>query len=274
MRFTHEFLFPMPSEIHSPFVIEHSQISISPNQFTPGAKLVITPTLRTSGLLKTLSDEAVRSLLAVLACLTPNGRIQPTSHEVGEVLGLPESQARQRLRRLAGTSFEGMPLLALLHRETGMHGFIPSHAVVSESQVTPPEQSEVINLPIPPPASRERVIEHSRATYGRPREEVERIIAEQLGHSVEETLDTPDGEARRQLIRLGVPRDEVQRLVNAYPLESIFEQIEWLPLRGAKSPVRYLIAAIEGDYEPPAKVRLERMVQQDSEEKGEAGGQE
>lgn len=234
----------------------------------------MTPEFRAAGLLQSLSDEAVRSLIGVLACLTPNGRIQPTSHEVGEVLGLPENQARQRLRRLTETSFQGGPLLSLLPRETGMHGFVPSRAVVGESVIPPQEETERVNLPIPPPSSRERVIEHSRAMYGRPREEVERIVAEQLGHTIEETLDTPDGEARRRLIRLGIPREEVERLVANYPLDSIFEQIEWLPHRGAKSPVRYLIAAIEGNYEPPAKIRLERMVQQDDENQTEAGGQE
>jgi len=104
-------------------------------------------------------------------------------------------------------------------------------------------------------AGREAVIAYSRARYANPREEVERIIAEQYGHDPAELGDGPEAVARRQLSGLGVPRDTVNALLTEHSLEEITDQLKWLPLRGAKSPARFVVAAVQGDYAPPVGVR-------------------
>jgi hypothetical protein len=257
------------AETETPFVIEHRRTGATPTGFVPGARLYLSASaLRETALLRALSDEATRSLLAVLTFLTNNGHIHPTAAQVAEVLGIPEARAGERLRRLLAVPWRGEPLLQRLPREGGLDAFTPSRALVSESAAPPEAEGEVVNLPLPPlppllppePSHREAILAHSRATYGRPRAEVERIVAEQLGHAIEETLDTPSGEARRRLLALGVPKEEVDDLVAHHPVESILEQIAWLAYRDAKRPARFVVAAIRGNYEPPARVRLERAL--------------
>src|SRR5947208_2054688 len=87
-------------EADPPFLIEHLRRDETPTHFIPAARLIVTPELRRSGLLRALNDEAVRSLLAVLTFLTPNGQIRPTAAQVAEVLGVSVGSAERRLRRL------------------------------------------------------------------------------------------------------------------------------------------------------------------------------
>jgi hypothetical protein len=252
----------------TPFVIEHGQERKSPNQFDPIARMILTPALRDAGLLRALTDEAARTLLAVISYLTDNGHLQPSVAQVAETLGLSERRTGERLRRLSDMTWQDSPLVRRLARENGLDAYVPSPHVVGEVAL-PPTTGETVSLPLPPPSHRDAILAHSRATYGRPREEVEKIVAEQLGHAIEETLDTPEGAIRRQLLALGVSREEVEELVAHYPLDAIQEQIEWLPERGANHPARFLVAAIRGAYEPPARVRLERAVQEEQEDANE-----
>ena len=50
---------------------------------------------------------------------------------------------------------------------------------------------------------------------------------------------------------MGVSFDVARRLVQEYPLTRVGEQVDWLPYRGAKNPARFIVAAIEKEYDPP-----------------------
>jgi hypothetical protein len=241
-----------------PFLVEHLHLNETPVGFTPVARLIVTPTLRTSGLLRALTDEAARSLLLLLTFLTPNGHIQPTVSEIADVLGVSERKARERLHRLVAVRWYGEPVAIELPRETGMDAFALSPSILTHVE-PPQEDGDVVTLPIPPASSREEVIAHSRAAYGTPRAEAERLVAEQLGIPPGEMEDTPEGEARRQMYAYGVPRDVIERLITNYPLDRIRRQIEWLPQRNAKSPGRFLIAAIENAYVAPGQRGQDRI---------------
>jgi hypothetical protein len=242
-----------PETEAKPLVIEHMRLLETPIGFTPAARLVVTPALRTSGLLALLPDEAAKSLLALLTYLTPNGDIHPSVPEVAAALNVSGRQAHDRLRRLAAVRWQGEPLAVEVPRETGMDAFILSPAIVAnrEASTLP---TDAMNLPLPlPPSSREAVIAHSRSAYATPRAEAERMVAAQLGIEPEEFADTPEGEAHRRLYAYGVPREIIKQLIADYPLDRIQRQIGWLPRRHAKSPGRFLVAAIENDYAPPGQ---------------------
>jgi hypothetical protein len=240
-----------------PFAVEHLRLHETPVGFTPAARLIVMPALRTAGLLPSLSDEAARSLLALLTFLTPNGHLHPTVPEIAAALGVSERQARDRLRRLTAVTWRGEPIAVEVRRATGMNAFSLSPTVLSHTE--PPEaDDEAVALPIPLPSSREAVVAHSRHTYARPRTEVEAEILAFLGHHPDEAADTPQGAARRGLLALGVPAAEVNELVEAWPVERILEQIAWLPHREARNPARFVVAAIRNGYAPPREVSQER----------------
>lgn len=248
---------PSP-ETTTPFLIEHAVHEPKPGEVLPAPRiLLLTRNLRTCGLLERMSGEATRALLALLACLNPNGRIRPDVREIAALLGVEERIARKWLGQLAHTGFEGEPLVRLETHESGLETVHLSARAVAEV-VPPPLPAEE------PPAlvsSREEIIAHSRAAYARPRAEVERDILRQLGHEPEETEPGPVGDAWRRLSALGVPNEQIRRLIDAFSLDVINDQIDWLPLRGeVRNRARYVIAAIEGNYEPPARVRLERTI--------------
>jgi hypothetical protein len=118
-----------------------------------------------------------------------------------------------------------------------------------------PPAAEEAPVPVPPPpvefAGKEAVIQASRARYGTPRAVVERQVLSSLGIPWEESQDTEEGKARRGLRDAGIARDEIERLLEEFGLAACLRQVEWLPLRGAKNPARFLVAAIEGNYDPP-----------------------
>ncbi len=59
---------------------------------------------------------------------------------------------------------------------------------------------------------------------------------------------------KRALVAVGVPDYRAGELLDTYPRGRIRRQLEWLPLRGARNPVAYLLAAIEQDYQAPPGV--------------------
>jgi hypothetical protein len=68
------------------------------------------------------------------------------------------------------------------------------------------------------------------------------------------TLPIPEGregEAYRAMLVVGITDQEARNLLIENPLEVIEEQIEWLPVRGARNPARFLSAAIRGNYASP-----------------------
>jgi hypothetical protein len=232
----------------APFVVEHRRHEEAGGRFVPDARLVVAPALRASGLLATLTDEMARTLLAVLTFLTPNGHVHPTVPEVAVGLGISERQAQERLNRLMAVQWRGMPLLHRVPRDTGMDAFVPSRRLLA-ARDAPHSPVIAVNLPIP--SSRESVIEHSRANYNRPRAEVEREVLALMGHASGEADGTPEGEALRHLASFGVSAETATSLVARFGPERVLKQAGWMGLRSARTPSRFLVAAIEGDYAPP-----------------------
>jgi hypothetical protein len=248
----------------TPFVVEHFRLDVQAGgHFTPGARLVVTPALRTGGLLQALPDRETKTLLCLLTFLTANGRLRPTVQEVAPALGVGEEEAGERLRQLAARRWQGEEVARLLLRENGTGYAILSRRVLSEKPApeadATPEGAAAYRT-----AGRDAVIGYSREKYARSRSDVEREIQEQLGHgSGKEMVDTPEGNARRRLQALGVPPEQADLLFEAHSVEEITNQLDWLPLRGAKNPARFVVASIQGRYDPPARIRLERAIAAD-----------
>lgn len=243
----------------TPFVVERVRREETPGgNFTPDARLLLTSALQASGLLKGLPDEAARTLLATLSFLTPNGYIQPGAEQVADVLGVSEANAKDRLRKLAEVTFDGVPLIHQIVQETGRVTCVLSRRLVSvQDAPTPP--TDLVRLPLPP-SHRDEILQNSRSQYARPRADVERIVAEQMGHEPEDAADTPEGHLRRRLLAVGIPRAQVHVLVKQYPYEQIEQQLQWLPYRRAKDPARFVVAAIENRYDAPPPTRVDQAM--------------
>src|SRR5688500_17210334 len=102
------------------FVSELLRLAVTPDgSFRPGSAVQITTSLRTSGLLRTLPPEEVKTLLAMLTFTTPNGDCLPTLPELAQAMAVSEGQARQRLERLMQFPWQGQPLAFLVPAESG-----------------------------------------------------------------------------------------------------------------------------------------------------------
>ena len=124
-----------------------------------------------------------------------------------------------------------------------------------------------------PLTRREEVIEVSRRKYGRPRAEVERMIAEQMGWAKPAsnqqsgvTSEISDA-LKRQLLEVGIDEDRADSLLVDLDRERIRRQLEWLPHRQVRNPIGFLIAAIEHDYEAPYALRHGDASQQPSQQR-------
>ena len=255
-----------PLQDDSPFVIEHLQNDRTPSgKFTPDAQVVVTRALRSSGLLTYLPDSEARSLLAVLTLLTANGRLNATAAQVAAALGISEAKAQSRLDRLCQLRWNEKPVAVEQVAETGLKTVSLSPHVVAQRERPVGLRESDLPAPLPPVAGRDAVVAYSRQHYGRPRAEVEREVAAQFGWRSDIDRTTPAG----RLEGLGVSPEDVQSLTAAFSDEEIANQLDWLPYRGAKNPARFVVAAIEGRYEPPARVRLERAIAAESEGKDE-----
>jgi len=251
-----------------PFIIENLRTQPRPAAFVPAARLVVTPALRTGGLLRSLGDKEARTLLALLTFLTPNGHIRTTAPELSDALGVPPKEAQERLLRLTRLLYQGEPLARVIERPAGLDAYTLSPGMIAQQQMGE-ERPPTIAPARPSLAGRDAIVSHSRDRYGTPRQEAERMIAEQLGHAPEESADTPEGMARRRLLALGVSQEDVGDLIAQNPLEEITQQLDWLPYRHAKFPERLIVAAIQNRYEPPARVRLEEAIAAETSEEGE-----
>ncbi|MES2461992.1 MAG: hypothetical protein V4671_15515 [Armatimonadota bacterium] len=259
-----------PADSGAPFVIEHGRRNVDRGgYFTPAARLVVTPTLRTSGLLAALSDREVKSLLLLLTYLTPNGRIEPTTAQIARALHVPEIVVRSRMGRLTAFRWRGERIVRYLVHENGLDGYRVSHTILAERSELEAGEEAGTGPAVVSSSSRDAVIAFNRAAYARPREEVERDIERRLGYFRDEeagetdvvSSESPEArEVRRRLQALGVAPAQVERLLAEHSLHEVREQLDWLPHRAARSPARYVVAAIEGRYEAPARVRLELAI--------------
>ncbi len=249
-----------------PFVIEQYQQGRSASgAFQPAARLLLTAALRTSGLWKAVPPEELRDLMLALTFLTPNGRIQPTLPELAEAMQASHAQARGRMLRLTRREWRGQPLVRELNRQNGLDAYLPGRQLVGSQQepqnARPPVPAAILSEPR---AGREALIANSRARYATPRAEVEADIARRMGWGTPLFEDEEPGvaEEKRQLYEKlseqGMPKDKALDILSRFDLGQVLSQIEWMPHRGAKNPARYLMAAIENNYEPPVAVRAEQ----------------
>lgn len=261
-----------PPRREAPFALELRHEDLKPSgDFTPSAAVLVTDALRSSGLVQALDAAEFQTLLLVLSCVTANGGFAATPELLAPVAGVPVFRMLGRLRRLASLSWREEPLLIEQGTESGLRLFQPSRHLldVRRSLIFPaPERAGAPlampqelghNAPVQSAAlsRREAVIAHSRATYGRPRAEVEASIERFLRGEPEPT--TPEEEARlrlrRRLTDTGLTGEQADRLLAGFPAAAIEQQLEWLPYRHARNPAGLLLAAIEGGYEAPPGLR-------------------
>lgn len=248
-----------PPSVATPFLVEHRQRDRAlSGSFQPEARLVLLPALRTSGLWSTLAPEDIKNLLLLLTFLSPNGDCHPTLLELAEAMQVSQAKAHGRMLRLAQQSWQGKPLVTELPRPDGMDAYAPGRQLLTDEQIPPPESASVPVLNV---AGRGAVIAHSRAAYAAPRAEVERDIAERMGwgppafEGDDPAVAQGKRQAYEQLTTLGVPREQALDLLARFDLARVERQLAWLSDRHAKSPARFLAAAIEGDYEMPPHLR-------------------
>ncbi|HEY3413881.1 MAG TPA: hypothetical protein VGM51_12635 [Armatimonadota bacterium] len=213
--------------------------------FRPVASLAVTSALRTSGLWRALPPEEFKNLILLLTYLSPNGDCLAAVTHLAEAMDVSEFKARVRLSRLARFSWHDQPLVIQIPRGGSLDAFAPAPFLVRHEEA--PAVASTATETAEEFPGREAVIRHSRETYARPRAEVEREIAEANGWI--ERKD--DGEARAALVRLGFSNEGSAALVSRYGSARVLKQVEWLPYRHAKDPIRFLIAAIEHGYEAP-----------------------
>lgn len=254
-------VLPSSGSPEAPFIAELLRRDVGPGgTFRPAARLVLTPALRTGGLWHVLPAEELRTLVLMLTFLTDNGWCRPSLIELAQAMQVPEYKARNRMARLTGVSWQGNPVIHEQARENGLHAFMPSRAVlaVTEARAVPAEADEA---PIRP-AGRQAVTEYSRARYGRPRAEVEADIARRMGWGPPAFEDEAPqiAEEKRalygQLSGHGMTKAQALDVLGRFDLGRVRRQVSWMPHRGAKTPARYLMAAIENDYDPPVAARI------------------
>ena len=268
----------------TPFVIEHLQEErTASGAFRPSARLLLTPALRTSELWHTLPAEELRDLVLLLTFLTPNGRIQPTLPELAEAMHTSRTASRARLLRLTRRSWQGQPLVRELTRPSGLDAYLPAPTLLhiqkgpqqlaQQALKSPQKAQEGLLAPSQahgdPPAGRDALIAHSRTRYAAPRAEVEADIARRMGWGPPAfDQDLPEVARRKQelydkLSGQGMSKEQALDVLGRCDLGLVSRQMDWLPLRGAKNPARYLLAAIENDYEPPVTVRQAQTAEAD-----------
>lgn len=245
-----------------PFVVEHLREGQGTGgTFRPAARLLLTPALRISGLWAALPAEELRDLVLMLTFLTPNGRIHPTLPELAEAMHASHAKARARMLRLTRRPWQGQPLVRELTRPSGLDAYLPATSLLQARQGPQEVTVTVPQALTEPRAGREALIAHSRARYAAPRAEVEADIARRMGWGPPAFEDdTPEvaGQKQRLYERLseqGMTKAQALDVLGRFDLGLVGRQLDWIPHRGAKNPARYLMAAIENNYEAPMAVR-------------------
>jgi hypothetical protein len=238
-----------------PFVIELWEENKQPGgHYTPAAALILTASLRTSGLLRELSPDDCKSLLTLLTFVSPEGHCQPFLSQLAEAMHVLPAKAKARMRRLTDLRWKGQPLVIFSKSASGLSAFSLNPRLVTyqhRGEAKHPGSSSY------PAASPQAVIEYSRSRYARPRAEVERMIARQMGKDVDES--EAERKLRFRLENAGLTGEQAKELLITHDLNTIAQQLDWLPFRNAKNPAGYLLAAIEGNYSEPRVVREERL---------------
>lgn len=248
-----------------PFVIEQYQGEKGiGGSFRPAARLLLTSALRTSGLWSVLPPDELRDLTLLLTFFSPNGRVQPTLPELAGAMQASHMQTRARMLRLSRRVWRGQSLVTELNRQSGLDAYLPGrHVVGSQQRVEAPAAAPIVLTE--PRAGRDALIAHSRARYATPRAEVEADIARRMGWGAPAFENDPPEVAEEKrvlydkLSEQGMSKSQALDILGHFDLAVVRRQSEWMPHRAAKSPARYLAAAIEGDYEAPMAVRLQHV---------------
>lgn len=245
----------------APFHVLHLQQDRAlSGSFRPDARLVLTSALRTTGFWAHMDPADAHTLILLLSFLSPNGHATPAVSLVAEALHCSPMQARSRLLSLTQKEWQGQALAVLLPRDDGNDAFAPGPFLLAQEHPAPPQEK---GDPLPSRARREDLLAHSRARYARPRAEVEASIAERMGWGPPTFADDPPGIAAekqdlfQKMTAQGMSKEQTLDVLARFPVAEVQRQVEWLPLRNAKSPSRFLLAAIEGDYDPPLAIRRE-----------------
>ena len=253
---------PFPSEV--PFLVEHRRAAEAGGSFVPSARLVLTPGLRTSGLWAALPPEELRDLILLLTFLTPNAWVRPALPELADAMRASHARARDRLTRLACRQWRGGPVVVALPSPHGLDAYAPGRHLLAHEEVPPPEDR---GRPLPfPTAGREAVLAYSRARYARTRQEVEAEIAQRMGWAPPAfDGDTPEVADRKRaaymaMTDLGMAKEQALDLLARFDVGRVERQVAWIGQRAAKSPSRFLAAAVEGDYEAPHVVRMRQAL--------------
>ncbi len=248
-----------------PFVIEQYRGEQGAGgSFRPAARLLLTSALRTSGLWSALPPDELRDLTLLLTFLSTNGRVQPTLPELAGAMQVSHAQSRARMLRLSRRVWQGQPLVVELNRQSGLDAYLPGRHLLGNHQVSEAPAAAAQTVLTEPRAGRDALIAHSHSRYATPRAEVEADIGRRMGWGTPLFEDEEPGvaEEKRQLYEklseLGMPKDRALDVIGRFDLDRVRSQIEWMPHRGAKNPARYLVAAIENNYDPPVAVRAEQ----------------
>lgn len=246
----------IPENREKPFLVEIRQERPQRNgTFIPAASLKITESLRTSGLLHALEPDELKSLIYLLTFLTPEGNCTVSSPILASGMKVPTHQAKASMHRLAKRRFLENAIITEVAHDNGLltYSLHPRWVGYEHLTVSPPHSTSPVRV-----SSRSTVVAHSRQQYARPRAEVEKIIAEQLGHDATETEEQK--KLRIRLENAGLNSQQAKETIAAYPADAIAQQLDWLPYRNAKNPAGYLLAAIEGRYQEPKAIRSQRFV--------------
>ena len=219
----------------------------------PDALVSLTKALRTSGFLMALPPEDLKSLIVMLTFLSPNGLCTVMVQQLATAFHLSPGKTRTRMNRLVDFRWLEQPIIRYHKAESGVetYALMPGFVPVIEEQVQRPAAPLLKAVP------REVVVEYSRRKYARTRAEVEAEIArlnnwKPIGEKVEaKPLDPQIAKVREKLIQAGLLEQQADDLLDRYDIPRIERQLEWLPLREARSPVGFLLSAIKNDYEAP-----------------------
>ena len=244
------------SHQEKPFLIEIRQERPQPNgSFIPAASLKVTEYLRTSGLLHILEADELKCLMYLLTFLTPEGNCTVSSPILASGMKVSTNQAKARMHRLAKRRFLENAIITEVAHDNGLFTYSLHPRWVGYEHLTVSQPHAMSPLRAAP---RSVVVAHSRQQYARPRAEVEKMVAEQLGHDSTETEE--EKKLRIRLENAGLNGQQAKDTIASHPADAIAQQLDWLPHRNAKNPAGYLMAAIEGRYQEPRAIRDRRFV--------------
>lgn len=229
----------------------------SKGYWRPDAFVMLTKSLRTSEFLFALPPDDFKSFLLLLTFLTPNGHCAPALSQLAAALHLSQAKTRSRMQRLVTVRWHDQPIVLAQRSGSGSETYALAPGLLPVRE----EEPQPAQVPVLRAAPRGAVIEHSRRTYARPRAEVEREIARlnnwklpedtKAGGESELVEDTPQAALQRELMSVGLLKEQAEELVSRYDEIRIRRQLMWLPYRAVRKPAGFLMAAVKDDYAAP-----------------------